>query len=78
MSSPTIPLKAGLKFKSKTFANEAEIVTIDEASDTVRIRMTRSDDTQYETEWPLLATREHFKQGFYFIPKAIPFDVTTT
>jgi len=71
-----IQLKAGLRFKSKTFASTAEIVRIDEKADTVIVRMNADEGDAYEREWPWLATKEHFKQGFYFIPKPILNDVT--
>jgi len=72
----TLLLRAGLKFQSKTFRAEAEIVSLDESTDTIRVRLTPSDGNAYESEWPLLATKDHFKQGFYFIPEHKPNDVT--
>lgn len=71
-------LKKGLQFRSKTFAAQAEIVMIDEKTDTIRIRLTPADGHAYESEWPLQATKDHFKQGFYFVPKPIPNDITTS
>jgi hypothetical protein len=72
-----LQLKAGLQFRSKTFAAIAEIVRIEEATDTIIVRMNAdSDNSAYEVPWPLQATKDHFKQGFYFIPKPIPNDIT--
>jgi len=77
MSQQPIILKAGLQFRSKTFADIAEIVGMDEMTDIVKVRRTPSDGNAYIVDWPLQATKDHFKQGFYFIPKPIPYDVTT-
>jgi hypothetical protein len=76
MSQQPIQLKAGLQFRSKTFAATAEIVRIDEKTDTITVLMISSEDHARELEWPLQATKDHFKQGFYFIPRSIPNDVT--
>jgi hypothetical protein len=76
--SQSIVLKAGLKFRSKTFSDEAEIVSMRESSDIILIRLTSSEGHAHIKEWPLQATREHFKQGFYFIPERILNDVTTS
>lgn len=78
MKREPIQLKAGLQFRSKTFGDIAEIVRIDEKTDTIFVERIPSDGNAYIVEWPLQATRDHFKQGFYYIPKPILFDVTTS
>ena len=78
MNKDDIILKAGLQFESKTFFDTAEVVRIDENTDTIEIRRIPSDGHAYVVDWPLQATKERFKEGFYFLSEPIPFNITTS
>jgi len=73
-----IPLTAGLHFRSKTFSDTAEIVRIDERTDSIEIKRIPSDGNAFVVTWPLQSTKRLFAQGFYFIAQIIPDDVTTS
>ena len=78
MKREPIQLKAGLQFRSRTFQDVAEIVSIDEVTDSIEIRRIPSDGNAFMVTWGLQSTKHLFNQGFYFIPKQIPNDVTTS